>query len=435
MINLGTKSQVPIISYSATSPFLSSLGSPYFIRATQNDVTQVRAIGALIQAFGWKEIVPIHENDEYGQGIMPDLVDMLQGINTRMPYQSVISSREITDDEILKELYKLKSMQTRVFLVHLWPNLGVRLFLKAKEAGMISEDYVWILTNGMVDLLGSFDANALESLQGVLGVKTYVPRTQKLDNFTIQWLVKSELRHHHLNVYGLWAYDAIYALAKAAEEVGMSILNNIVTPKKNSLTDLNDIRVSKIGPKLLQAVSQTRFRGLAGEFSLGEEGELMDASTIYQIINVIGNGWKDVGYWKAENGLIKDLKSLSRGYSTSKANIKAIIWPGDSLSVPKGWVISASEKKLRIGVPVKFGFTEFIGVENSPESNTTLVTGYCIDVFNAVVAKLPYYVSYEFIPFMEMKNIALNSYNDLTYEVYLGVSILLISTYYLIILR
>ncbi|XP_021768155.1 glutamate receptor 2.1-like [Chenopodium quinoa] len=422
VINLGTKAQVPIISYSATSSFLSSLGSPYFIRATQNDVHQVRAIGALIQAFGWKEVVPIHGNDEYGRGIMPDLVDMLQGINTRMPYQSVISPIA-TDDQILEELYKLKTMQTRVFIVHLWPNTGVRLFLKAKEAGMISEDYVWFLTNGMTDLLESFDYNALESMQGVLGVKTYVPRTQELKNFTSRWSMN--FKHDHPNVYGLWAYDATFALAKAAEEAFVSSFNDFSSSKKSKTnstsTDLDDIAVSNIGPKLLQAVSKTEFRGLAGDFSLNKEGELKPS--IYQIINLVGNGRKDVGIWTAENGLMKDLKvnfSAGSAYSTSKVNLRAIIWPGDTFSVPKGWGIPASDKKLRIGVPVKDGFTEFVKVQKDPDSDTTKVTGYCIDVFDAVMAKLPYYVSYEYVPFWQMKETASSSYNDLTYQVYLG---------------
>ncbi|KNA10764.1 hypothetical protein SOVF_141390 [Spinacia oleracea] len=420
VINLGTKAQVPIISYSATSPLLSSLASPnYFIRATQNDVTQVHAIGALIQAFGWKEVVPIHGHDEYGRGIMPEFVSMLQEINTRMPYQSVISQL-VTDDQILEELYKLKTMQTRVFVVHLWPKLGVRLLLKAKELGMMSEDYVWILSNGMIDLLESFDRDVLESMQGVLGVKTYVPRTHELQNFTGKWSMK--FKHDHPNVYGLWAYDATFALAKAAEEACISNTNTCISntnTNTNDSTDLEYIAVSNIGPNLLQAVSETKFRGLAGDFSLKKDNELK--TSVYRIINVVGNGWKDVGFWTAENGLMKNLKgNFSDAYSTSKANLRAIIWPGETLSVPKGWVIPANEKKLRIGVPVRYGFTEFVKVQTDSETNTTQVTGYCIDIFDAVMAQLPYYVAYEYIPFMDTKGIDSSSYNDLTYQVYLG---------------
>ena len=61
VIGLGEKAQVPIISFSASSDSLTSTRSPYFFRATQNDSSQVNGIGALVQAFGWKESVLLGE--------------------------------------------------------------------------------------------------------------------------------------------------------------------------------------------------------------------------------------------------------------------------------------------------------------------------------------------------------------------------------------
>ncbi|KAA8525684.1 hypothetical protein F0562_007539 [Nyssa sinensis] len=141
VINLGGKAQVPIISFSATSPSLSSIRSPYFIRATHNDSSQVKAISAIIQAYGWREVVPIYVDNELGEGILPFLSDALQEIDTRIPYRSILSP-SATDDQIATELYKLMTMQTRVFIVHMLPSLSSKLFTKAKEAGMMSEGYV-----------------------------------------------------------------------------------------------------------------------------------------------------------------------------------------------------------------------------------------------------------------------------------------------------
>ena len=52
----------------------------------------------------------------------------------------------------------------------------------------------------------------IESMQEVLGVKPYVPRTKKIKNFRAQWKKKFHQDHPdlidaELNVYGLWAYD------------------------------------------------------------------------------------------------------------------------------------------------------------------------------------------------------------------------------------
>lgn len=60
MISLGDAAQVPVITFSATSPSLVSLRCPYFIQATLSDSSQVKAISAIVQAFGWRTVVPLY---------------------------------------------------------------------------------------------------------------------------------------------------------------------------------------------------------------------------------------------------------------------------------------------------------------------------------------------------------------------------------------
>jgi len=137
---------------------------------------------------------------------------------------------------------------------------------------------------------------------------------------------------------------------------------------------------------------------------------------------VNGNGERGIAFWTPEKGLVRKLNSKNTStYSTSKNNLGPIIWPGDSSSVPKGWEIPTNGKKLGIGVPVKDGFSEFVKVTHDPSTNKTKVTGYCIDVFNAVMGTLPYTVSYEFIPFAKPNGTSSDTYNDLVYQVYLKV--------------
>ncbi|CAK9174737.1 unnamed protein product [Ilex paraguariensis] len=401
VIDLGGKAQVPIISFSATSPSLSSLRSPYFIRATQIDSSQVGAISAIVKAFGWREVVPVYVDNEFGEGIIPFLTDALEEIDVRVPYRSIIPP-SATDDQLVVELYKLMTMQTRVFIVHMLPSLGSRLFTKAKEIGMMSEDYVWIITDAMANELSSMDQSVINSMQGILGVKSNVLRTKELENFTVRWKRKflqanPTLVNAELNIFGLRAYDATTALAIAVEKVGAKSFAFQKANISGKSTDLETFGVSQNGPMLLQALQNTTFRGLSGDFYL-VDGQLQ--SSPYQIVNVIGNGGRGIGFWTPKNGIIRELNFTNSNTDfRSKSNLGSIIWPGDTTSPPKGWVIPTNGKKLRVGVPVKDGFSQFVTVTRNPGSNKTTVTGYCIDVFEAVITALPYAVPHEYIPF------------------------------------
>ncbi|KAM3379397.1 glutamate receptor 2.8 [Capsicum galapagoense] len=420
LINLGKKSQVPIISFSATSPSLSSYRNPYFIRATQNDSSQVKPITSIIQSFGWRQVVLVYVDNQFGEGIIPYLADELEKINVRIPYRSVIPE-SATDDEIKYELTKLMSMQTRVFIVHMTRTLGSRLFATAKENGMMSEGYVWIVTDAMANGLNSMDSSVIESMEGVIGVKPYVLRDKRVDDFTSRWKMKFRKENPtmvnvELDVYGLWAYDSATALAMAVEKSRISGAPFLKPNVSGNATDLEAFGVSRDGPKLLQAVLNTTFTGLGGDFQI-VDGQLQ--SPPYQMINVVGNGIKEIGFWTKENGIAKKLNSRS-GYSISKENFGSIIWPGDTTSVPRGWVIPTNGKKLKIGVPVKDGFTEFVKVTRDFSTNTTTVTGYCIDVFDEVMEALPYYVPYEYVPFAAPDGKSAGDYNALVYQVFLG---------------
>ncbi|PIN03072.1 Glutamate-gated kainate-type ion channel receptor subunit GluR5 [Handroanthus impetiginosus] len=416
LISLGHKAQVPIITFSATSPSLTSIRSPYFIRTTLNDSSQVNAIGAIVHAYGWREVVLIYEDNEFGEAVIPFFTDALEQVNARVPYRSIISPLA-TDDQIVVELYKLMTMQTRVFIVHMLNPLASRLFTKAKEVGLMSEEYVWIVTDAITNELNSMNRSVIESMLGVIGVKPYVPRTKEVNTFEMRYKRRFQTTLD-LDIFGLWAYDSAVALAMAAEEA------RLTNPKyweanisRNSI-DLEAFGVSDSGEKLIQALSRITFKGLAGNFKL-VDGQLQ--APPYQIINMVGPGARNIGYWTQDNGIARGLNFTNgnkKTYTTSKSNLGSTIWPGDTSTSPKGWVIPTNGNKLRVGVPIKAGFTEFVHVTWNSD-NSTKVEGYCIDVFDAVMAALPYGVPYEYIPFATSDDKMAGSYNDLVYQVYL----------------
>ncbi|XP_023538261.1 glutamate receptor 2.1-like [Cucurbita pepo subsp. pepo] len=401
VIKLAHKAHVPILTFTASTPALASHRSPYFFRLTHTDSAQVAAISALLKAYNWREVVLIYQDDEFGDGMSPYLIHALQGVNARVPYQSIIDPTA-TEDHIGEELYKLMTMPTRVFVVHMLPSLAIRLFAKANEIGMMREGYVWILTDATANLLDSMTSSVLKSMEGALGVRTYVPKSMELERFKIKWKRKFIMENSvpndpYLDIFGLWAYDAARALAMAVEKTGAKNFTFENPNGSENLTDLQTLGVSRNGEKIVEALSKTKFMGLTGNYEI-LNGQLQ--STEFEIVNVNSNGGNRVGFWNTEKGLLsKD----------------TVIWPGNTVAVPKGWEFPTGGKRLRIGVPVKKGYSEFMKLKGKE------VEGYCKDVFDAAIEMLSYVVSVDYIPFAVSDGSSAGSYDELIMQVYKGV--------------
>ncbi|EYU45932.1 hypothetical protein MIMGU_mgv1a023751mg [Erythranthe guttata] len=404
LIRLGERANVPFISFSVTSPAVVHPSSSYFVQTAITDSAQVGAIASIIKHFQWNQIVLVYEDSHYGNSIIPYLVKSFQEVNARVTYRNSIAT-SATDDNVLQELYRMKTMQTRVFVVHMSSSLASRFFPHAKRAGMMVDGYAWILTSRLMDSLYSFESHVvIESMQGVLGVKPLIPRSEKLTSVSQRW--KTKFVHDNpnyalqaeLGLYGVWAYDTLFALAMAAERVKLRL------PTSSQKTRFFDTEISLTGPKLLEAISEVTFKGLAGNFRLLNK-QLEPSS--FQILNVVGTGDREVGIWTPNEGIINK-------------KLKSVIFPGESTVVPKGWeVVPAGGNKLRIGVPVQPGFSEFVKVEKDPRNNATLFSGCYIDTFDDVMAKLPYPVPYEFVAFEKSDGSSAGSYDELAYQVFL----------------
>ncbi|KAH0750941.1 hypothetical protein KY290_030173 [Solanum tuberosum] len=402
VIDLGNRVKVPIIS-PATSPSLSVKENPFFIRGALPSSSQTKVIAAIVKNYDWRQVVIIHEDSSSGTGIFPDLTDALLEINTLVSYRSVISP-SANDDQILKELYNLNTKQTRVFIVHLQPYLASRLFLKAKEAGMMSSGYAWIITDGLMSLLDSVDPSVIESsMQGVLGIKPYVPSTTELKIFTKRWRKRFHQEYPdidgvELNVFGLWAYDSITSLAEAVAKVGITAIPKFKNADtRKNLTDIDALGTSELGSLLIHSMQNIALKaGLSGDFRIAD-GELQPSP--YQIVNIIGTGQRSVGFWTEKDSISYKLKMNGKTAKTDNKQLGAIIWPGESTVVPKGWDISTSGKRLRVGVPVNGKLDEFIKVEGDSKTQALVATGLCLDFFNEIIRSLPYAVTYVFIPF------------------------------------
>lgn len=397
---LGNTTRVPVLSYSATSPALSPAQTPFFVRTAANDSFQAAPAAAVLSAFGWHAAAVVYEDSPYGSGILPALADALQGAGARITDRTAVPAGA-GDDRIDAALYRLMAMPTRVFVVHVSPFLAPRFFRRARLAGMMSADYAWIATDGVGSFLEAMSPDDISAMEGVVSLRPYVRMTDQVRNFSARFRARllrespgAGFYAHDPSVLMLWAYDTAWAIAAAAEAAGSVASPAFQTPQRGTAaTDLDRLGVSATGATLLEAVHETTFLGLAGDFRL-VDGQLQPPP--YEVVNIVGKSARAVGFWTPEAGITQTL-----GANAAKQRLKQIIWPGDSesSSPPRGWVVSPNGRKLQVAVPVKHGFNEFVDVQSNSTNGPANITGYCIDVFDAVMRKLPYPVSYEYVPF------------------------------------
>lgn len=418
---LGNKYQVPLISFTATSTSLSSQRHPYFVQATASDSAQVSSIASIIKVYGWRQVVPIYVDNDDGRGILPDLFNILEGIDVHIPYRSAIDE-SATGEQITQELYKLMTMQTRVFVVHMSSSLGSLLFTKAKEIGMMSKGFAWIITDGLANLIDSLNPPVVEAMNGALGVEFYVPKSTRLDNFTMRWYMRSRNDHPNdpkleLSVFGLWSYDTIWAVAQAAEKAKVTETKYQRPPALKNSTTLETLENSRNGPAVLQAILQTKFEGLSGYFDLSD-GKLQVSE--FQIINVVGKAHRVIGFWTTQNGISQqsDQRVINTTYRNATHNLNPVIWPGESTEVPRGWEIPTNGKKLQVGIVIGGGYPKYSDASEDSLTGVVKASGLAVDIFEEAMKGLPY--PYEYVVFNTTKNVS-SSYDDFVYQVYLKV--------------
>ncbi|KAK1551368.1 hypothetical protein Q3G72_034492 [Acer saccharum] len=107
-------------------------------------------------------------------------------------------------------------------------------------------------------------------MEGVLGSRSYIPKSKKIKNLKT---ISKGGSINGLNQFGLWAYDTVWAVAMAVEKASAGgIVNSSFlkpnTSKTSSIVDLASLGKSEMGHKLVQILLNTKFEGLSGKFHL-----------------------------------------------------------------------------------------------------------------------------------------------------------------------
>ncbi|XP_020092039.1 glutamate receptor 3.5-like [Ananas comosus] len=414
---------VPLLSFAATDPTLASLQYPYFVRVTQDDSFQMNAIADIISYYGWREVIAIYVDDDYGRGGITALGDALANRRADISYKAVFPPN--ADLSVINDLLvQVNLMESRVYVVHVNPDSGLNVFSIAKSLGMMGSGYVWIATDWLASVLDSSQPSnpgMMNLIQGAIVLRQHTADSDLKRSLVSRWnnLVRTGNATANLNSYGLYAYDSVWLAARAIDQFlnEGQVISFSSDPRihdaNGSNLHLSSLRYFDGGQNLLGKVLQTNFKGVTGQVQFSPDKKLIHPA--YDILNIGGTGFRRIGYWSNYSGLsVTAPESLyGRPLNSSQSNeqLYSVIWPGETTTKPRGWVFPNNGKPLKIGVPYRTSYKEFVSKDSGPDG----VKGYCIDVFKAAVNLLPYPVPCEFILFGDgSKN---PNYNELVQKV------------------
>ncbi|KAH6782210.1 hypothetical protein C2S52_000819 [Perilla frutescens var. hirtella] len=371
----------PIISLSP-APAASTTTS-YFIQMTTPITYQMQCIAAIVAHFRWRKVILLHEHGgtfSDDSALFTHLSHALQAVDSSIDsHVAVPRLTSLPDPETLieTELKKLTNKHVRLFVVAQSSlEFAAILFEKAKVLGMMERGYVWIVPDEIASLLDSVKKSVILNMQGVVGLKTVYADNTVFENkfrrrYASEYQSESEEDSNPTpSIYSLRAYDSIWTVV-------------------NSLDNSEE---GKIDPTKL--INDTNFQGLGGKISF--KNGLLSQKPVFHIVNVIGRSYREVALWSPELGL---------------EELSSIYWPGGEQTPPKGWSLGSREKPLRIGVPAKGAFNQFVKVTYDSGQNMTQITGFSIEVFEAAIKQLPYDLYYVLVPYF-------GSYDEMVGEVH-----------------
>ncbi|KAJ6344703.1 hypothetical protein OIU76_006265 [Salix suchowensis] len=397
----------PIISLTspAITPPSMAHQLPYFLQMSNHITLHMQCLADIVGHFKWRKVTALYEHKNgfsAYSGIVTLLSDMLKVVNSEISDHSDLSSlSSVLNPEITieQELIKLRSKSNRIFIVLVSSlELAILLFEKANQMRMMEKDYVWIVTDEIASLLDSVDSSVVKNMQGVIGFKTNFARTgDTFKRFKSRFRNKygskypEEEEYSNPSIFALRAYDATWVIARAMEK------------------SQGKITSEELSGNILSSI----FEGLSGTVRF--ENNVLWQSPSFQIINVVGKSYRVMAVWSPKSGFSQsEEKHNGATANSSLKNWGPVYWPGGMPSTnPRGWAISDADSPLKIGVPAMGAFNQFVRVTFDQTQNETSVTGFTINVFEAVVKRLPYNLPYVLVPFY-------GTYDEMVKQVYLN---------------
>ena len=372
--------QIPVISYAATNPDLSSrVAYPTFFRTVPSDNSAALAIVSLFNRFNWSSCIIIYQNDAFGSNGAKIITEAF--VNNDLTVRDTIlydvASRRIQAD--LKT--SLAKSATRTVILWAESDNAADILKQAIHLNVVGPLFTWILSD-TIDF-DDFNETQYDALTGILTVEpvtgsvvnapTNTTLLQSAYDIWQQYEPETFPGTTKISNYALFAFDAAWSLILSIYKLcSTTTINSSCISYSGSSFCFN--RRFDQSNSLLNMLMQVSFIGVSGlvQFSANStdriSGSYYYALNMQRLTNVSrfvpvlsyseSNGWK------------------------SYSDMSYIIWPDHTLDVPSGRAILRGID-LRIGVIVAAPFTM---VTN--EKNSTKLSGFVPGLIDLLEANI-----------------------------------------------
>ncbi len=295
--------KVPQISYSSTNADLSDKTEyPYFLRVVPPDSVQGVALANIVNEFGWDTVATLSTSDDYGQGGI-DVFKTAAADNGI----TIATAQEFAQgaSDVKTQLQTIIDSGAKIIVLNMIVADAVTVFSQAAAVGITPEDgFAWVGSDGPTQTVvfeNSTDAKA--AMQGMIGTAPNRGSGALFEAFLDDWEaadpnVYAGAGDREPNTYATFAYDAVYAFARAA--------HNMILAGEDP-TD---------GALLLKELAALEFTGATGPISFDSN---YDRLGVYDILNLKDDKFEIVGTWDLVNGM-----KLTG----------TIVWPDGTTNIP-----------------------------------------------------------------------------------------------------
>ncbi|XP_028407746.1 LOW QUALITY PROTEIN: uncharacterized protein LOC114530333 [Dendronephthya gigantea] len=308
------------ISYGSTAVELSDkLNYPRFFRTVPSDIHQAEALADIIKMYKWKKVSTIATGDRDGQDFANAFQNEVQKRNVNV-LESARFNRGDTSQVVQTKVEQIKKGETRINVISALPNDAFTAFHQIRQLRMTGEGWVWIASDKVSAASLRNEPTLREAMNGLIGLTVKSGGGPKYVDLVVLWSDKEEGKYPGV----IWSYDtpkmspfapqvfdAVSAYFKAFDKLAR---RGIIQPGESN-SRLRDI----VFDELKNFNAQDGFDSATGPPSYFDENQ--DAPPYYDIVNLVDNEWKQVGYWSRRRS----------GLSLLPGKIR---WPGDTMQPP-----------------------------------------------------------------------------------------------------